>query len=320
MQTRSRPQTILDRFEELDAIWPHSPRLDRITTTSLGADEILQVQGRRGSQFLLRHRWGLIALATIAAAASWLAFVAAPAFDARLAAERVELYDNALAAVDLAVPDARSAIGVLTDPASEPDDLSRSLERLTPFVLAAAAAQAAVMEELPETPPLVPRTNVEAVSSVRAEVGMVVNQADELAGRLTSLVNYRLLAEGLFELPELPVAARPDAIDALSVDMATALAASVEIAVSLPAEPLLDTHRQLASDAITRMDGWRTDYLAALRTEDSAATEAIIADIYGMQVALETALTGSLGAIEDWGARELDLLRVSIIEVRELTG
>jgi hypothetical protein len=319
VQTRPRPQTILDRFEELDAIWPRSHGTDRVTTTSLGADEILEVHSRRITDFLTRHRWGLIALVTIAGAASWLAFVAAPAFDARLAEETVATYDGALAAIDLTVPDARGAIAALTDPASDSSDLSRSLERLSPFVVSADAARIAITKELPGTPPLVPRTEIESVGSVRAEVGVVANQADELAARLASLVTYRLLADGLFGLPDLPVAATPDAIDVLSVDMAAAMAASVEIAVSLPADPLLDAHRRLANEAVIQMDGWRTDYLAALRIDDAAAAEATIADIRSMQLALDTALADSLGAIEAWGARELDLLRLAIIEARQLT-
>jgi hypothetical protein len=320
VQTRPRPQTILDRFEELDAIWPHRHGADRITTTSLGVDEILEVDDRRASDFLTRHRWGLIAVVTIAAATSWLVFVAAPAFDERLAAETVAGYDSALAAIDVAIPDARRAIAALTDPASDPSDLSRSLERLSPFVVSADAARAAVTKELPETPPLVPRTQIESVASVRAEAGAVANQAADLAARLASLVTYRLLADGLFDLPDLPVAAAPDAIDVLSVDMATAMAASVEIAVSLPADPLLDDHRQLANEALIQMDGWRTDYLAAMRVEDAAVTEGIIAEIDATRLALDTALADSLGAIEHWGARELDLLRVAIIESRRLTG
>jgi len=320
VQTHPRPQTLLDRFEELDAIWPESYEPDRIATTSLGNDHILEIQDTRAPDFLRRHRWGLIALATMVATASWLILVAAPAQDHRLATQLLDRYDGALAAIDLTVPDARRALGVLTDPVADVSDLSDSLQQLSPFVAAASATRSAVTAALPDTLPLVPRTEIEAVAPVRSDVGEVAGQAEVLATRLNSLVTYRLLTYGLFNLPDLPIAASAEEVDVLSVDLAAAMAASVEVAVSLPSDPLLESHRLAANEALTQMDVWRTDYLTALRAEDTATAEGIVAGIESTLLTLHRTLAGSLVEVENWGVRELDLLRLSTIEVREFTG
>lgn len=320
VQTHSRPQTLLDRFEELDAIWPETYEPDRIATTSMGDDHILELQDTRAPDFLHRHRWGLIAMVTLVAATSWLLLVAAPAQDHRLATQVLNRYDGALASIDLTVPDARRALAALTNPVSDVSDLSDSLEQLSPFVTATNTARSAVSDALPDTLPFVPRAEIEAVTTVRSDVGEVAGQAEGLATRLNSLVTYRLLTYGLFDLPDLPTVAAPDTIDSLSTDLAAAMAASVEVAVSLPSDPLLENHRLAANEALTQMDTWRTEYLTALRAEDSAAAEVIVADIEATLLTLHRTLASSLAEIEEWGARELDLLRLSTIEVRQLIG
>lgn len=319
VQTHSRPQTLLDRFEELDAIWPDTYEPDRIATTSPGEDHIV-IEDNRAPDFLHRHRWGLIAAAVTVAATSWLLLVAAPAQDHRLATQVLNRYDGALASIDLTVPDARSALAVLTNPLTEVSDLSDSLEQLSPFVTATNTARSAVSDALPDTLPLVPRTEIEAVATVRSDVGEVAGQAEGLATRLNSLVTYRLLTYGLFDLPELPTEAAPDTIDSLSVELAGAMAASVEVAVSLPSDPLLEAHRLATNETLAQMEIWRTEYLTALRAEDSAAAEVIVAEIEATLLTLHRTLAGSLAEIEAWGARELDLLRLSTIEVRQLIG
>lgn len=319
VQTHSRPQTLLDRFEELDAIWPDTYEPDRIATTSPGEDHIV-IEDNRAPDFLHRHRWGLIAAAVTVAATSWLLLVAAPAQDHRLATQVLNRYDGALASIDLTVPDARSALAVLTNPLTEVSDLSDSLEQLSPFVTATNTARSAVSDALPDTLPLVPRTEIEAVATVRSDVGEVAGQAEGLATRLNSLVTYRLLTFGLFDLPELPTEAAPDTIDSLSVELAGAMAASVEVAVSLPSDPLLEAHRLATNETLAQMEIWRTEYLTALRAEDSAAAEVIVTDIEATLLTLHRTLAGSLAEIEAWGARELDLLRLSTIEVRQLIG
>lgn len=319
VQTHSRPQTLLDRFEELDAIWPDTYEPDRIATTSPGEDHIV-IEDNRAPDFLHRHRWGLIAAAVTVAATSWLLLVAAPAQDHRLATQVLNRYDGALASIDLTVPDARSALAVLTNPLTEVSDLSDSLEQLSPFVTATNTARSAVSDALPDTLPLVPRTEIEAVATVRSDVGEVAGQAEGLATRLNSLVTYRLLTYGLFDLPELPTEAAPDTIDSLSVELAGAMAASVEVAVSLPSDPLLEAHRLATNETLAQMEIWRTEYLTALRAEDSAAAEVIVTDIEATLLTLHRTLAGSLAEIEAWGARELDLLRLSTIEVRQLIG
>lgn len=319
VQTHSRPQTLLDRFEELDAIWPETYEPDRIATTSLSDDHI-EIEDSRAPDFLHRHRWGLIAAAVTVAATSWLLLVAAPGQDHRLATQLLNRYDAAMENIDLTVPDARRALAVLTNPVSDVSDLSDSLEQLSPFVTATNTARSAVSDALPDTLPLVPRTEINAVTTVRSDVGEVAGQAEGLATRLNGLVTYRLLTYGLFDLPELPTVAAPETIDSLSIDLAAAMAASVEVAVSLPSDPLLEAHRLAANEALTQMDTWRTDYLTALRAEDSAAAEVIVADIEATLLTLHRTLSGSLGDIEEWGARELDLLRLSTIEVRQQIG
>ena len=314
VDTRPRQQTLLDRFEELDAIWPEVSAHDRVLTTSLGRDDILA--GADAPGFVSRHRWGLIALATVVAAAAWLVLVAAPGLESRLADETRAGYDGALASIDLAVPDARRALAVLTDPASDAAELSSSLERLNPFVSATSQARAVVAEPLPATPPLVPRDKIEALISARAVAGDVVNQSEAIAARLNTLLTYRLLAASLFELPALPFTATTEDTDLLSVDLAGSLAASVEIAVSLPSDPLLNDHRRLASEALVRIEGWRSDYLAALRAEDAAAAEAAVDQITAAIGDLDASLQASLGDIESWGARELDLLRLATLDGR----
>lgn len=320
VDTRSRQQTLLDRFEELDAIWPERAVSNRMATASLGSDDLLEVDGRRAGEFLFRHRWGLIALATITAVVAWVLLVAAPAIDARYAAQTVDDYDEVLVAIDGAVPSARRALTVLADPVSDDADLSVSLDHLAPFVTAAGTGRSVVAAPLPGTPPFVPRTDIEAVTPIRVEVEAVVANAEMLATRLNSLLTYRLLADDLFTLPELPLAADPDAADAVSVELAGALAAAVEATVSLPSDPLLAEHRLAATDTLTLLETFRADYLTALRAEDAEATEALIADIELAMGALSQALHRSLAGIEEWGARQLDLLRVATIEARRLTG
>jgi hypothetical protein len=320
VDTRSRQDTLIERFESLDAIWPERANYSRVATRSLGADDVLTTEPGTAVEFLRRHSWTLGGLVVLVTSIAWLIGVGAPALDARLAESTLSDYDRALVAIDSSIFDARQALAVLTDPGSDSADLSESLENMTPFVSATSFARTAVAAALPETPPLVPRTRIEAVVPTRISVAGVADQAEAVADRLGTLLTYRLLADGLFVLPHLPTVADGDAVETLSVEIAAALAASVEAAVSLPTDPLLETHRRAVTDTLGRLEALRGDYLAALRAEDEAGAAAIVAEVDAALAAVTDTLGTSLGDVEDWGARELDLLRVATLEARQLTS
>ena len=316
VDTRSREDTLLERFEDLEAIWPAHAANHRVATTSLHSDDVLALDGSRWGSFAQRHKWGLTIAATITALIAWLVFIAAPAYDERLATDTLASYDAALATIDGAVPNARTALAALTAPTADGAELSGSLETLTPFIASANSAREIVAEPLPGTPPLVPRTHIEGIADARLELATVTDQAEALATRLSSLLSYRLLTDGLFALPELPDAAGPDETDTISVELAASLAASVESAVSLPVDPLLDGHRTAAADTLDLLDLLRADYLTALRAEDVATAGALASDMNAAVAELDATLAAALAEVEAWGLRELDLLRVATLEAQ----
>ncbi len=320
VQTKESPsfRSLLDRFADLDQIWPApeqaaSPRR-RTAVEEVDHGPTDWSRPDRLGRFALRHRWGLIALAVIAALAAWLLLVAAPGYGHRLAQSVGGGYHTALDDLDHAIPEARSALQTLTDPAADGQRLSASIESLAGFAAAAEGLAAVAHEPLPATPPLVPRNDLDALEPMRTEMDLVAAQAGELVARLNGLLGYRLLFEGAFALPTLPSAADADAVDGLSAQLAAALAASVESVVSLPNDPLLDAHRNQAGALLETLEAWRTDYLSALRNGDPGEAKRL-AELAESSIAeVRAALDPTLADIEAWGAGRLDELRIGIIE------
>jgi hypothetical protein len=81
------------------------------------------------------------------------------------------------------------------------------------------------------------------------------------------------------------------------VELASAQASSASILAQLPSDVSLEDHKALARETLESFATWQVDYLEALRNQDVAAADALIADLERDLTALDQALVTPLAQI-----------------------
>jgi hypothetical protein len=169
-------------------------------------------------------------------------------------------------------------------------------------------------EPLPSTPPLVPRSSIEALQPMRTEMVLVAGRAELISSRAERALLYRATADKAFELGALPDQATGDDVEDISLDLAGKLAASVDTLFRLPSDPLFDEHRRLMQATLDYLREWQIDYLAALRGGNRFRAELLAAAAHTRVDAVQAALGGPLAELDAWVENEIGGLR------RDITG
>lgn len=308
--------TLLERFEKLEDIWPGEalPKSARTTpiTSALPSRERTDIASRT-SAVARRHRRPLIVALVVIGLAAWALFGIAPAIGEGIADSRQDAYLESLESIDTSLGQARAALDIAV--ADDPSALSDAVAPLTEFTGVTLASSELAAQPLPSAPPLVPRSAIEDLAPLQERVLAVAVRSDSLAQRINTVVSYRLLLGSAFLLPELPTEASIVAADQLSGEVSFALAETTDIALRLPADEFLDGHNADVNALLDRLETWRGDYLQALRTGDSATAARLVDEANAAVATLRRDLAEPLSGFASWASKELDEIRLSILEM-----
>lgn len=303
--TTPHEPSVIDTVEQLRHIWPGEPPP---RFRHLAAPEPSR---RNPLSFFAGHPLVIVTILAVVGLSTWAAAFAAPRYAERIADQhRTELLDAA-ARVEGSVPELRRAVAAAVDPAGDRAALVGALDRLAGIPVAELVS--VVRADLPDTPPGIPRQAIEELKPLRTELNQAAGTAEEISTRLDRIVAYRLAVLDAFAIPELPTqAADTDLIDSISIDLAATLATAVEQVVSLPAEPLLANHRAETNRVLDGLDGWRTQYLAALRSGDVGEAERLLGELDSTLAALDSVLASDLLGVEAWATEHVDALAAAL--------
>lgn len=309
--------TLLERFEQLEAIWPGGevPNVARLGTTrvspALPTRERTDIASR-GSALARRHRKPLIVGVVVAGLLAWAFFGIAPAIGEGIAEARRHAYLESLDSIDGSLGNARTALGFAT--AEDAATLSDTVGPLAEFTSVTQSGSELAAEPLPSTPPLVPRSPVEELAPLQDRVLGVAQRSDSLAQSINAVVSYRLLLEGAFRLPELPTEATAVEVDQLSGEISFSLAETTDIVLRLPAHEFLQRHAAETTALLEELEIWRGEYLQALRTADIDAATTLVGEATSGVATWHEDLNAPLTEFESWASKELDEIRVLVLE------
>jgi hypothetical protein len=307
--------TLLERFEKLEDIWPGQASPTNARTTSVAANlpsrERTDIASRTGA-VARRHRRPLIVALVVVGLAAWALFGIAPAIGEGIADGRRDAYVESLESIDGSLGQARAALDIAVG--DDPSALSDAVGPLAEFTGLTLSSSELAAQALPSAPPLVPRSAIEDLAPLQERVLAVAVQSDSLAQRINTVASYRLLLGGAFLMPELPTEASIVAVDQLSGEISFALAETTDIVLRLPADEYLDVHNAEVHALLDRLETWRGEYLQALRTGDSAAAARLADEANAAIATLRQDLDEPLSGFASWASKELDEIRVSILE------
>ena len=103
--------------------------------------------------------------------------------------------------------------------------------------------------------------------------------------------------EGFLHVPDLPITADSSGQAELRVILAAAQADAAAILAGLPDDVALAEHRAEARSLNERFATWQIDYLESLRTEDSVAARALLAELGDGLATLDNQLVNPLAQI-----------------------
>jgi hypothetical protein len=266
-------------------------------------------------------RWTVIGFALIVAAGIYATIRFLPEIAESRASQRAAEYVAALDEVAASIPEMRSALPVLADPAAGSESVLLQLGTIARFAGRSEDAAALAAESLPGVAPLVPTDAIEDLAPARERLAHVGMQGASFAARLNDVLSYRIILTGAFELPSLPVQiASSDDIAPLGVALAQVLVDTIAVAGDLPDEPLFTEHHAQLIALATDFEARQADYLDALRRDDFERATEFVVWIEGELDVLDTALDAPLVAIGDWGLDQLDDLERKASEARVLAG
>ncbi len=202
----------------------------------------------------------------------------------------------------------QSALAVATSPLATGDDLIAAAPILARVAEAADALTRQGVEPLPDPPPIVGSADLDALAAVQERFSFMGAEGSAIARRLGTVIDYRLGAAAVVDLPELPTSTGVSGLNALSAQLAAALADSVTIVRALPADAALSEHRDRLDALLERFGTWQVEYVDALRREDAAIAAGLIDELDTMRRELDSALVPALAEVRtdiDTGILEL---------------
>jgi len=257
-------------------------------------------------------RWPIITVAIVLLLGGLAAIQAVQDMPQRAANAARARYQVAVSDYTSVIPDTEQAISAIADPASDSNDLSGASVTLSAFNDRARTLFDTAAEPLPAMPPLVSRSELDALSPVRESMANAAEIGLTLERRLGDALSYRLLYAKAFQLPDLPATALQDQISQLGVALGLAVTSTDDAIAGLPDEPFLSEHKIEALQLARRLDDWQIEYLEALRTGDAATAQTLIAEISQRVATLNAAIGAPLTAIEDWATTQIQTLEAQL--------
>ena len=265
-------------------------------------------------------RWTSVLAAVTVIALVGTGLVLLPSIAKSRAENHLEMYTLALTGLRGELDETQTSLATATDPATGVEELDALGTQLTVLAAKVSDLDAASQRDLPAVPPLTSSEPIDKLEPIRQRIEPLGTIATTIQRRIANLAHYRILMSGFLAVPELPVSADSATQAELRVQLAEAQAESAAVLSELPSDVSLDAHRTLARESNDRFAGWQVDYLEALRTEDAAAAEALIAELGGLTSKLDDELITPLRQIRGQTDTDLIDLARSIQEVIELAN
>ena len=249
-----------------------------------------QVASRRN------FRWTVVISLSVLVVGFVLAVLLLPVLVESSARDEASDYEVALTSMRETLPQAQQALASATDPSTSASSLFSLAAELSRLDAASRRVVTRAARPLPDSLPLLPRGALEDLVPTRELMTMLGDDGLAIAARLAAAISYRTTFDAILMYPSLPVRADASQINGLSVSLAGTLANSVAILADLPLEPTFAAHRIEVEAALGRFGEWQTDYLDALRSDDTGATAALIAEVQQLRVDLFDAIFPALAA------------------------
>ncbi|HSJ70282.1 MAG TPA: hypothetical protein VLA29_01400 [Acidimicrobiia bacterium] len=228
-------------------------------------------------------------IAGIGAAALWLP----RSVELQAASIRQGYYDSASELRNY-LPTAQGALDTITNPATEEAAISGSVPLIAEFASVGLGLQAATAEPLPTILPLVPSGPIDDLAPLRFTGSVLGASGSDLAGRLGDAYVYRTTIPLLLQTGPLPLSATTQELNEVSVRLAGSLAENAGAVADLPEDPTLDAVALLARESVARYADWQDEYLGALASGDTEATEVLVIEIDTLRSTLEAATEDAL--------------------------
>ncbi|MDP8957840.1 MAG: hypothetical protein M3N51_01250 [Actinomycetota bacterium] len=251
-------------------------------------------------------RWSVLILAVLLAVGAFVLLLAATRIPQSRAEEVASRYAGAVDEMQEVLPQAREAGRLITDPKVPVAQLSGVARPLAQLEARALELSLLARQPLPHPPPLASDVPIQALSPARNRLQQAADGALAAQERLTNALNYRLLLQGAFRLPALPLSATSGEIDELRVALAMALADTLEVIDQLPQDGMLAEHRAGLQGLAERLESWQASYLEALRREDVDRATTLVARMEQAITSARNDLAGPLGRIRQAVGEQFD--------------
>jgi hypothetical protein len=263
-------------------------------------------------------RWTSLILAVLAVTLVAVALVLLPSIARSRANDRRQLYRDALSDLRNELPDTQTSLAIATDPGSDLTEIQDRSTELTQLASYVSGVEEATQLPLPTAPPLTSKAPINDLEPIRSRLEPIATNGLTIQRRISNLVSYRSLLGSFLQLPELPTAADSAQQSELRVALAAANAESASVLSELPSDVALDDHHAQARALSERFADWQVEYLEALRTEDVATAQTLVAELETSIADLNNALVTPLAQIRRQVDDDIITLASSIDDVATL--
>lgn len=254
------------------------------------------------------YRWSIIVVALLVFIAGTFTVDFLSKLPVRLTDRTIAEYRGAIDGYASLLPELRQAADLITDPAIDVTGLADGTVMLSRLDAQARHVFDVAAKPLPPTPPLVPRSELDALTPTRRTMNTASQIGLTVERRLADALTYRLLIARAFALPPLPTTVDTNQLTALGVDIGLAVSNSADMLSELPTDPFFAAHRQETLQLVRRLDTWQVEYLEALRTGDDADAERLVGEIEQRIGAVRRDLASPLVTLRDWTTVQIDTL------------
>lgn len=239
-------------------------------------------------------RWPVVAVLGLAIVAIGVAAAWLPRAAKQEAMAVRQAYYDAAADVRNYLPTAQTGLDAITNPASEPSDVSGAVAIVTQLDSVSLALEQVTAQPLPSVLPLVPSGPIDALGPLQ-DRGSILGAASSLqARRMANAYVYRTSTPILLDPGSLPPVADTQQINEISVRLASSLAADAAVIADLPDDPSFESLKTLIRDQHQRYGAWQNEYLDALTGEDADAANALLNELDAMTSELNASTQSAL--------------------------
>lgn len=213
------------------------------------------------------------------------------------------------------VEEALAAEGWLSD-----SGLSTLTGRLNTLDGAARAASVLAAEQLPRPPIVGSTAPIEDLVLPKQMLEWSSIQALGVGRRVGDAMAYSLSLSTVFYLPDLPTEAPREEVGAIAEQLSLSIAETRQVLAALPEDPLFGAYRQQAADAVTMVETYQADYIAALLEGDSDRAAAVSGAMNDSMSVLREALDAPLGEVQTWALDRITELHLVAAELEKITA